>query len=1426
MAPSGQVLGIDIGSVSLAIACLAPDRSILKTFYAFHQGKIPETLVSLLSGYPLEFVDRLACTSSTPETIGPASARSLFESSTKSSGPAVRYDTQLAVISGASLVQEKIGSILLVGGEKFGLLLFDPQGRYRRSRTNTSCAAGTGSFLDQQAFRLNLKGVEALAELACTNQDEIPKIASRCAVFAKTDLSHAQQEGYSLAEICDGLCFGLARNIVDTLFTGGGAETPLIMSGGVSLNRAVVRHLSNLIGMPIVADAYSPLHGAIGAAVCLLQDNKSGNPLSVRQPSDLIRPSLEKRIYYYPPLKTTGSEVQDFQNPLTYLYRSARSDFQPEVEVERFEPLSRGESPEVFLGLDIGSTSTKAVLIEPDRKVVAGFYTRTAGRPLQALQALLEAMDDLARNQGRAFKILGAGTTGSGRAFIGRIIGADLIIDEITAHARAAVELNPAVDTIIEIGGQDSKFTTLNNGMVTFSTMNTVCAAGTGSFIEEQASRLGCPLTEYSRRAEGLRAPLTSDRCTVFMERDLNHYLNKGYGVDEILAAVLHAVRDNYLSKVAVGSRIGTCLSFQGATGRNRALVAAFEQKLGQSIFVSPYCHLTGALGTAYLLAESRLVRSSFRGIDLYKQPVPIKTEVCEYCTNHCKIKLASLNGETVAYGFLCGRDYDTRQFVNKNRSGFDLLQERTKAFRFKRSTIGLGPTIGLPAALHLFEDLPFWEKFFDLLGLKTQTSRDCGDAVSKGKSLAGAEFCAPITAFHGHVSYLADRCDHIFLPVYLEARDKPPGLIRKYCYYTQYAPALVSRLDVTVQLKCLIPLLDCNAGLWSGLRRLHQVLKKVQPGLSFLAVHSAFQQARAFYAGGLKRLKDLFEGQASENGEMGVVLLGRPYTLFSRAMNKGIPEIFGSLGIRTFSQDMMAGTPEGGERIFGLLKAFHWNYAAHILEAAEAVASCQGIYPVLVTSFKCSPDSFVTEYFKRIMEREGKPYLILQLDEHDSSVGYETRIEAAVRAFGNHFRGKSRIMDHKIREINPCAENKIGGKTLLLPNWDPICCRLIAANLIRYGLDARVLEENRLMIQKSLRYNTGQCLPLNTIAQEFMDYIETHELEPDKTLLWMGGSEIACNVRLFPYYIRSILDARGGGLEKAGVYVGNITFSDLSPRIGVEVYFAYMFGGVIRKMACKLRPYEVTRGETDRAVSHAVQVATDSFLGRQDREAAAREISRMFQDIKVDRTTPRPQVAVFGDLYTRDNEVMNQDLIQAIEQAGGEVVTTPYSDLLKMIAEPYFRRWMIEKYYWEVLVNKALLGLVNILDRKYYRIFEPVLGVPYPVYPHTALAILSRFNLMVQHAGESMENLVKIFSLLRLYPGISLFVQASPAFCCPSLVTEAMGRDIERQTGIPVVSITYDGTGSRKNDVIIPYIQYAAQSLSISRQGTHSSLR
>jgi predicted CoA-substrate-specific enzyme activase len=219
--------------------------------------------------------------------------------------------------------------------------------------------------------------------------------------------------------------------------------------------------------------------------------------------------------------------------------------------------------------------------------------------------------------------------------------------DEITAHARAAYDLNPLTDTIIEIGGQDAKFTRMKDGMVTFSHMNTVCAAGTGSFIEELAGRLGVELKDYEGMALGRPAPLASDRCTVFMERDINQLLSNGYSVEEVLATVIHSVRENYLKKVAGESLIGDFICFQGATAKNRALASAFEQRLGKKIFISPLCHLTGALGTALLLREEHDGKpTAFRGLELYRSTIPVQTEGCDLCLNRCSISVASINGE------------------------------------------------------------------------------------------------------------------------------------------------------------------------------------------------------------------------------------------------------------------------------------------------------------------------------------------------------------------------------------------------------------------------------------------------------------------------------------------------------------------------------------------------------------------------------------------------------------------------------------------------------------------------------------------------------------------------------------------------------------------------------------------------------------
>jgi predicted CoA-substrate-specific enzyme activase len=607
----------------------------------------------------------------------------------------------------------------------------------------------------------------------------------------KTDLTHAQQEGYSLEAIADGLCRGLAGNLLDVLLDGHPPAEPLVFCGGVSRNTAVARHIADLTGITPVVDEDSPLYGALGAA-WEAAEQELAEAESRNNPDDILAVPVDidrTEGFHYPPLVLKRSSYPDFSCIDSWEVPVEGRKGRYPVEVEVFEEMpSEGST---VLGIDIGSTSTKAVLVDEDGSVLIGLYTRTAGRPVEAAKGVLMALEGALEKYDSRIDVTSCATTGSGRKLIGEIFGAELILDEITAHARAAVELDPDVDTIIEIGGQDSKFTTLAEGRVTGSVMNNVCAAGTGSFLEEQAARLGCVVTDYASRTEGVSAPLTSDRCTVFMQRDLNHLMSEGHSVEEVLASALHSVRENYLNKVAVRSRIGKKVFFQGATARIKTLVAAFEQAIGQPIIVSRYCRHTGALGAALQLMDEGVKAPRFRGTSLWKTEIPVHTEVCSLCRNACKITVAEVAGEKVAYGFLCGRDYETDRYVAKAGEAADPLSERRKIFRIPPVTpagAGVHWTLGLPAALYLSGELPFWEKLFSILGIPTVTDRST-DPIESGKALTGAEFCAPMTALHGRVARLLKEADYVFVPFYLDEKG-PQGDTRSYCYYSQFAPA------------------------------------------------------------------------------------------------------------------------------------------------------------------------------------------------------------------------------------------------------------------------------------------------------------------------------------------------------------------------------------------------------------------------------------------------------------------------------------------------------------------------------------------------------------------------------------------------------------------------------------------------------------
>ena len=1453
-------LGIDIGSVSLSLVLMNAQKKILHHEYLFHYGNIAQILCERLEQIDLSRLVQVGHNHRSNDFFADG----------------ISINDQLASIEGILFQHEKTGSAFVIGGETFGLILFDDKFKYRKYISNSACAAGTGAFLDQQAERLGLPSSAELSRLADSFEGQPPKIATRCAVFAKTDLIHCQQQGYALEAISAGLCQGLAHNIYDTLIKGVMLQEPVLAVGGVSKNPRVMYYLSEMIGIPLVIPEYSALSGAIGCAV-IAQSRSKDQPHHMPFSLDTLlkKQTLEKH-YFYGPLASKRSVYPDFASHQHY--------FSQDVEVDAYDPSIKKGEVSAYLGIDIGSTSTKAVVMDAAQKdhIYYGLYTRTAGQPIQATQNLLRVLGEIEEKEEIQFNFLGVGTTGSGRNFIQKVINADVAIDEITAHARAAYSLNPEVDTIIEIGGQDSKFTVMKNGLVTFSVMNFVCAAGTGSFIEEQARRLAVPLDEYAKRAIGTPSPLTSDRCTVFMERDLNHYLTQGYAREELLAATLHSVVDNYLSKVASLNKIGNVICFQGATAKNKALVAVFEEKLQQPVFVSQYCHLTGALGVCLILREKCITETHFRGIDFYKQSPIVTEEVCDLCQNHCKLKRVQVQDDSILWGFLCGRDESDNKRKSSNRSGFDLLSSRRRIFNpvsnpeeefaplsseksksplitFNVPTIDLSLeklresldlsllsmrhklftirqadfqekvgrislTIGIPNTLYNLEFFPFWKFFFTKLGYHVYSPSSKDHFMEKGKEIAGAEFCTPISYWHGIVHDLSNHSDYLFLPQMLreEENSKP----KSYCYYSNYAVALLqNNRMLAFENRSITPIISFSS---PAIDNIQQIYASLPQELKLLQtpdeIKEAYTQALRWFLERKELMAEVYRQQLRKLDDIAVVLVGRPYLIFDPVMNKNIPAKFNHLGVKTFSQDMLPQTQNSAESpARDFIDWNHWNYGDQVLKVMETIGTTHGLYPVFLSAFKCSPDSFIISYFKEIMDAYQKPYLILQIDEHGSDVGYGTRVESAVETFRNHFHRSSPVSTSKVQvDIAPVS---FKNKTILMPNYDPYCNDLMCAAFEHAGYQAYPIEETPTTVLASLRVNDGQCLPISSIVQGAIETIQKNHLKPENSAIFLNAiSQVACNLPQYPILAKKLLKQHGEGFEKVQVFATGFNMNGLPLELIYDIYGSFLLGGLLRKIGCKLRPYEAIKGQTDALIKDALRRLHQSIARGEAKDAVFSEIVADFSRIPLREIgASRPKVVIIGDLYVQDNDVFNQQLITDLETYGAEVVTVPVNYAVRLTAVRDSFAFNKDRRYLSLLQKKILVEVAEKYEKHFYQIARVILNEDLPTFDDSVLDHLKKYNLSLKHYGETAQNVLKILSLIKHYPDISLIVHVNPIFCCPGLVSESIFKTIEADINIPIVSIVYDGTTTEKNGLLAPTMHYILQSFSEREHQLHS---
>ncbi len=858
--------------------------------------------------------------------------------------------------------------------------------------TNGDCAAGTGSFIDQQALRLRYS-IEEIGEIA-SQAKGAARIAGRCSVFAKTDMVHAQQKGYQPPEVLKGLCEAVARNFKGSIIKGRKVEPQVAFIGGLAMNKGVVQALQDLFQLnesEFFVPEYYAWFGALGAALLQLQSAIS------HQPSDLSHQTLAYG------LRTNVVEFPTYE-PLSL----------EKVELlrDRVRPYlfkSKGEKVEVYLGIDVGSVSTNLALIDGEGDLVKEIYLRTQGRPIEVVAAGLREIEE---ELGDRILVKGVGTTGSGRELIGELVGADTVNDEITAHKTGAMYigeklLGERVDTIFEIGGQDSKFICIEDGVVVDFAMNEACAAGTGSFLEEQAERLGIDIKgEFSELAlQSIHPIRLGERCTVFMEQDVNAYQRKGAEVKDLVAGLAYSIALNYLNRVVRGRRIGDVIYFQGGTAYNDAVAAAFAKLLGKRIVVPPHNGVIGAIGMALLAREkvnSSGLPTMFRGFDLKKVEYTLREFVCKACPNNCDIQEFSVEGVKTYWGDKCSERYRKRAKIEKASVIPDLVSLREHfLLEGYKGPKGQGPKVGIPRAMFFYQHFPFWREYLEALGCNIVLSDETNRRISaQGIDLSVAEPCFPIMVAHGHVKDLLEKgVDWIFQPNVMnaEAEDKDQDL--HLCPWVQTLPFVLRSVPSFQGLtdRFLSPTIHFRLGKEAVKKQLRPVAKRlgISGRLSDRAVEMAYQAQvqfrRRLREEGLRALKII-----EEKGEPAVVLAGRPYNVNDRGVNLNIPKkLQDYYGVNVIPMDFL---PIDGVDVRDVNPNMYWYSGRRILAAAKLVGSYPNLHIIYITNFMCGPDSYIKHFTG---QASGKPFLSLQFDGHGNDAGYLTRCEAYLDSKG-----------------------------------------------------------------------------------------------------------------------------------------------------------------------------------------------------------------------------------------------------------------------------------------------------------------------------------------------------------------------------------------------------------------------------------------
>ncbi|OPY75926.1 MAG: Activator of (R)-2-hydroxyglutaryl-CoA dehydratase [Syntrophorhabdus sp. PtaU1.Bin153] len=1049
----------------------------------------------------------------------------------------------------------------------------------------------------------------------------------------------------------------------------------------------------------------------------------------------------------------------------------------------------------VYLGVDVGSISTNLVVIDKDRNVLAKRYLMTEGRPLEAVKrGLAEIGDEI----GNRIDIAGAGTTGSGRYLTADFIGADIVRNEITAQAEAAIAIDPEVDTVFEIGGQDSKYISVDNGVIVDFEMNKACAAGTGSFLEEQAERLGISIKEeFGTLALSSKKPVRmGERCTVFIESDLVHHQQRGARTDDIVSGLSYSIVTNYLNKVVGDRRVGNRIFFQGGTAFNKGVIAAFEKTLSRPIIVPPHHDVTGAIGVAILaMKEKTWDTSTFKGFDLSKRPYGIETFECKGCENLCEIRKVTVENETpLYYGSRCEK-YDVVRRVEK-KDIRDLFKVRNDLLNTVYDRSVDGEPLGVPKILNMHELFPFWKAFLTELGFSLIFSDPTNKkTIREGVENIIVETCFPIKLTHGHIlNVIKKGAKRLFIPSVINLR-RPSGNVPNTfaCPYAQTIPYTVKAsidfeaLGVSVE----TPVVYFGRGREAAEQNLIAFGKKMRRSKQAVrkALAIAMEAQDAFYKETARIGQEALSSLPS--GSRAMVIIGRPYNSADPGANLNIHKKLMDLGVMPVPIDMLPGIEnvEGDDD----LEHMYWGYGQKILRAAKAIKDRHDLHGIYITSFGCGPDSFITHFFKRAIG--GKPFLQLEIDEHSADAGIVTRLEAFLDSIKNA-RAKGKAGESRAVVFGRKGENR----RVYIPYMSDHAFG-VASAFRASGVDAAVMDESDAdTVYWGRKHTTGkECYPCILTTGDMIKTVKKQDFDPDRSAFFMPSGNGPCRFGQYHRFHRMVLDEVGfGNVPIYSPSQDHRLYKDLNilggefSRLG---WRAIVATDLLIKMLHAIRPYEVKKGDTEKVYGKALGALSATVLAGSDDGIVGTLQETVKSFLGVERTSnKRPVVGIVGEVYVRSNRFANSDVIKKVEEFGGEAWLAPITEWISYVN--YISRNHRNMSHVG-LSNRLKLMLVQYIQtREEHRIEHCFKGhLRYAEEPRVEEIIRKASPYIhVSFEGEAILSVGKAVDFID--KGVSGIINAMPFTCMPGNISSAIMRLIQKKYHVPIINLAYDGQG------------------------------